>query len=250
MAPSSSKRSKSSSKSKHNALSSASLRNFFKLEDELSKHLDTDKVCDDVRKLLAEIRSNLSSNQDKHPTHSKSSHERSSALILAVKLRNMNRLFTFRNKQANTKLAEVRQKVEDHYLSLQNVSSEISHMKKNIETCLDFRADIYDIELVNSEESFSNCKEMTDNHDKEEKLDDHQLFLQRLNNELNERKSLLSNLNELEGRKSALLSDIKGKEQRLSQIGPKIVSIKKMAEPLLDLLGVSRGKKTTQKKTK
>jgi len=39
---------------------------------------------------------------------------------------------------------------------------------------------------------------------------------------------LLSNLNELEGRKSALLSDIKGKEQRLSQIGPKIVSIKKV----------------------
>ncbi|CAK5081234.1 unnamed protein product [Meloidogyne enterolobii] len=139
MAPSSSKRSKSSSKSKHNALSSASLRNFFKLEDELSKHLDTDKIGDDVRKILAEIRSNLNSNQDKHPTHSKSSHERSSALILAVKLRNINRLFTFRNKQANTKLAEVRQKVEDHYLSLQNVSSEIAHMKKNIETCLDFR---------------------------------------------------------------------------------------------------------------
>jgi len=120
--------------------------------------LDTDKICEDVRKILVEIRSNLNSNQDKHPTHSKSSHERrfkcflnlfyislifSSALILAVKLRNMNRLFTFRNKHANTKLAEVRQKVEDHYLSLQNVSSEIAHMKKNIETCLDFRFGVF-----------------------------------------------------------------------------------------------------------
>uniref|UniRef100_A0A1I8B3E4 t-SNARE coiled-coil homology domain-containing protein n=1 Tax=Meloidogyne hapla TaxID=6305 RepID=A0A1I8B3E4_MELHA len=228
MAPTSSKRSKSSSKSKHNALSSASLKNFFKLEDDLCKHLDTDKICDDVRKILTEIRSNSNTIQDKPPTHSKTNHEKNSALILAVKLRNLNRLFTFRNKQANTKLSDVRQKVEDHYLSLQNVSSEIAHMKKNIENCLDFRADIDDIELVNAEELSANSSKEMDNQEEEEKLDDHQLFLQRLNHELNERKSLLSNLNELEGRKSALLSDIKGKEQRLSQIGPKIVSIKKV----------------------
>ncbi|KAF7637764.1 hypothetical protein Mgra_00002738 [Meloidogyne graminicola] len=277
MAPASSKRSKNSIKSKHNALSSASSKNFFKLEDELSKHLDVDKIGDDLRKIINEIRSlsASSTNNDKQAPHSKANLDRSSALILAVKLRNLNRLFSFRNRQENLKLGEVRQKVEEHYLSLQNVTNEITHMKKNIENCLEFRADVDDIELP----EIGDVKmDMMNNHG-EEKLDEHHLYLQRLNHELNERKrflikyvltnvlfyfssyvcyfkhylhfnSLLSNLNELEGRKSALLSDIKGKEQRLSQIGPKIASIKKMTEPLLDLLGVSRGKKQPRKKAK
>lgn len=108
-----------------------------------------------MRKIINEIRSlsASSTNNDKQAPHSKANLDRrfyyfitenrilnfSSALILAVKLRNLNRLFSFRNRQENLKLGEVRQKVEEHYLSLQNVTNEITHMKKNIENCLEFR---------------------------------------------------------------------------------------------------------------
>jgi hypothetical protein len=63
----------------------------------------------------------------------------SSLIIAATKLRNLNRQSNFHNKNCSEKLTETRQKVEAHYLSLQNIKNEIAHLKKNIDACLEFQ---------------------------------------------------------------------------------------------------------------
>uniref|UniRef100_A0A915CWN2 THO complex subunit 5 n=1 Tax=Ditylenchus dipsaci TaxID=166011 RepID=A0A915CWN2_9BILA len=130
-----------------------------------------------------------------------------------------------------------RQKVEGHFLQLQNFKSEVGHLRKAIDACLEFQSSDCDIDLVPVEEFYEKAPESISQAEVTKK-DDHQLHLARLNYELYERKNMLGNLQELEGRKSVLLSDIRGKEQRLSQIKPKICKLKEAAKPLLEILGL------------
>ncbi|KAI3422022.1 hypothetical protein GPALN_012559 [Globodera pallida] len=215
-------------------LSTSSAVNFFKIEDAASKELSTDKTIKESAAQIAAIRSLLTSSSGNVRRQ-----ELKDPLILrAVKLRRLNRYFNFRNNFARDRLAEVRRKVEENYLSLQNLTNETTHLRKNIDVCMEFQAGDSDIGLVGLEEFNASAVAEVNGTGEVSEVDPHQLHLARLKHELGERRSMLANLQELEGRKSALLSDIRGKEQRLSQVRSKIQAIKKATSPLFDVLGL------------
>ncbi|KAL3083226.1 hypothetical protein niasHS_011028 [Heterodera schachtii] len=219
--------------SEHHHLITASTLNFFKIEDAASKGLTPENALKESAVQIASIRSSLAS----HSATVKKHELKDNLLINAMKLRRLNRYFNFRNNFARDRLSEARRKVEENHLSLQNLTNEITHLRKNMDVCMEFQAGDSDIELVGIDEFYASATGET-NGTEVAKTDEHQLHVARLKHELNERRSMLANLQESEGRKSALLSDIRGKEQRLSQIGSKISAIKKATIPLFDVLGL------------
>uniref|UniRef100_A0A914HL78 Uncharacterized protein n=1 Tax=Globodera rostochiensis TaxID=31243 RepID=A0A914HL78_GLORO len=202
-------------------LSTSSAVNFFKIEDAASKELSIDKTIKESAAQIAAIRSLLTSSSGNVRRQ-----ELKDPLILrAVKLRRLNRYFNFRNNFARDRLAE-------------NLTNETTHLRKNIDVCMEFQAGDSDIGLVSLEEFNASAVAEVNGTGEVSEVDPHQLHLARLKHELGERRSMLANLQELEGRKSALLSDIRGKEQRLSQVRSKIQAIKKATSPLFDVLGL------------
>lgn len=232
MAPPIVKRGSKPRNSSEQPLASSFTKSFFNLEDEFSSHVDRNKIESDLSLLVGNIRNSLKNNT----AGLKKTEIRDSLLLNAARLRRLNRHSNFRNRVEYSNLNDVRQKVEAHHLSLQNVTNEIAHLRKNIEACLEFQPSDADIELVEPEEYVA--KAPPGEHLDPAVSDPHQYYLCRLNHELKERNCMLANLQELEGRKSALLSDIRGKEQRLAQIRPKIGSVKRSTGPLLELLSV------------
>ncbi|KAI1696581.1 fms-interacting protein domain-containing protein [Ditylenchus destructor] len=209
---------------------------FFELEDRLATKLTNEKIKTELGEFTSFIRNQLQKFGNQQEAF-KNSQLTDSLMVKAIRLRNLNRLSNFRNKILRERLATARQKAEGHFLQLQNFKSEIGHLRKAIEACLEFQSSDSDIDLVPVEEFFE--KAPSSIYDPAVVKDDpHQLQLARLNYELFERKNILGNLQELEGRKSVLLSDIRGKEQRLSQIKPRIEALKTAAKPLLDILGL------------
>lgn len=72
--------------------------------------------------------------------------------------------------------------------------------------------------------------------DLNQKNDEHQVRIGRLNYELAQRNAMCDILREQEDLKSLLSSDIKGKINRLNQIKPLIGTIRDSAKPLLEIL--------------
>lgn len=54
-------------------------------------------------------------------------------------LRRLNRLSNFRNRLLRERFNSSRGKVEAHFLQLQNLKSEIAHIQKTIDACLEFQ---------------------------------------------------------------------------------------------------------------
>lgn len=79
-------------------------------------------------------------------------------------------------------------KIDEHHLELQNLLYEISHLKKEINTCLEFRSVDETISLVSAEE-FLNSSSMEVNQT-EIVNNEHKLKLARLDWELRERQKL------------------------------------------------------------
>lgn len=80
---------------------------------------------------------------------------------------------------------EEKLKIDEHHLELQNLLYEISHLKKEINTCLEFRSVDETVSLVSVEE-FLRSASMETNQD-EIVNNDHKLKLARLDWELMER---------------------------------------------------------------
>ena len=213
-----------------------SVSEFFEFEDKLASQLTNSKIESELNELNDFIRTQIS-RFESDPEAWKNRQLRDTILIKAIRLRRLNRLSNFRNKLLRERLATTRNKVEGHFLQLQNLKSEIGHLRKAIESCLEFQSSDSDIDLVSVEEFYEKAPESISNIEVT-KSDPHQLYLARLNYELHERKNILGNLHELEAQKGVLLSDIRGKEQRLTQIKPKIQALKLAAKPLLDILGL------------
>ncbi|VDN86089.1 unnamed protein product [Brugia pahangi] len=118
---------------------------------------------------------------------SEASNFEESLLSLFISLRRLNRLAQYRNRQIRDRVNQERAVVEERFLQLQNVRSEIEHLQKEINRCYDFRSADEDIELVSLEEFYANAppnisqEEITRN-------DPHRQHLARLNWEMQERK--------------------------------------------------------------
>ncbi|VDN21230.1 unnamed protein product [Gongylonema pulchrum] len=148
-----------------------------------------------------------------------------------ISLRRLNRLAQYRNRKIRDQVNQERAVVEERYLQLQNIKSEIEHLQKEIERCYDFRSADEHIALVPLEEFYANAPANISQEEVTRK-DPHQQHLARLNWEMQERKNLVGTLLEREGRKSVLISDITTKEHRLKSLKPKIEAIIEIAESI------------------
>ncbi|KAK6102605.1 Fms-interacting family protein [Brugia pahangi] len=169
---------------------------------------------------------------------SEASNFEESLLSLFISLRRLNRLAQYRNRQIRDRVNQERAVVEERFLQLQNVRSEIEHLQKEINRCYDFRSADEDIELVSLEEFYANAppnisqEEITRN-------DPHRQHLARLNWEMQERKNLVGTLQEREGRKNVLITDITTKEHRLKSLKPRIEAVIEAARPVQELMGLT-----------
>lgn len=61
------------------------------------------------------------------------------AKFLALELKQLNRLSNFRNHRLKSEVQALQNNADLVYLSFNNLANEISHIRKSITTCLDFR---------------------------------------------------------------------------------------------------------------
>ncbi|KAH7729417.1 fms interacting protein [Aphelenchoides avenae] len=217
-------------------LPTASLTAFLRKEDEIAGSKPREQVISEFQALTDSIRSEIEDGQ-KNAEKWDDQSTRDKLLVGAIQMRRLNRLSNYRIKHLRERTGIARGQLDSQFLLLQNIKSEISHLKKTIDSCLEFRSSDADVELVPVEEFYKNAPESVSNPEKT-RNDPHEQHLAQLNYELQERKNLMTTLHELDGRKQVLLSDIRGKESRLGQIKPRITSLKDAAKPLLDILGL------------
>lgn len=62
-----------------------------------------------------------------------------SLLSRLISMRRLNRLAQYKNRRARDVANEERAVVDERFLQLQNVQSEIEHLQKEISRCLEFR---------------------------------------------------------------------------------------------------------------
>lgn len=98
----------------------------------------TSTKIDETKKILQDIKNEILINCGQ-PEKWKQREVKDSILIKAIKLRRYNRLSNFHNKMLKERLSISQSSIENRYLALQNIKSEISHLKKAIDVCLEFQ---------------------------------------------------------------------------------------------------------------
>uniref|UniRef100_A0A1I7TML9 THO complex subunit 5 n=1 Tax=Caenorhabditis tropicalis TaxID=1561998 RepID=A0A1I7TML9_9PELO len=159
-----------------------------------------------------------------------------SSIAKIARLRRNTRLCHYATAQMRKEVAERMEIVDAKLLQLQNVTSEVQHIQKEIDRCLDFSAGDEGLELIPVEQFYSEAPTSLSRAD-ETMGNEHEQYLVRLKYEDDQRRDLLSTLNELEGRRNVLQSDIRGKEVRLQGLKPKLEDLAKVAEPVFDIVG-------------
>ncbi|CAD5216788.1 unnamed protein product [Bursaphelenchus xylophilus] len=200
---------------------------YYEEEDRLASRLTAQKVREISEKLLQGIRECL----QQRPRDVKK------AQCFALQLRQLNRHSNYRLKKLKDKLNEVRTDAEQSALAQNNLSSEISHIKRSIAACLDFQSLDQELDLVSLEEFKQKAPEVMEITE-EILQDEHKLYLARLNYEIHQRNAMVESLQELEGLRNVLASDISGKEHRLKQVDPIVARLQDTTKELLELLGV------------
>ncbi|PIC42436.1 hypothetical protein B9Z55_009519 [Caenorhabditis nigoni] len=201
----------------------------FALEDKISMELTHDKLFDEFNEDYTSLKTALEDYMDGKPTTT-------AAIARIARLRRNTRLCHYATAQMRKEVSERMDLVDAKLLQLQNVTSEVQHIQKEIDRCLDFSAGDEELELIPVEEFYAEAPE-TISKAEETMGNEHEQYLARLKYEDNQRRDLLSTLNELEGRRNVLQSDIRGKEVRIQGLKPKLDDLAKMVEPVFDTVG-------------
>ncbi|KAK6051920.1 hypothetical protein COOONC_10575 [Cooperia oncophora] len=161
----------------------------------------------------------------------------SSVLLNIIQMRRCSRIAHYATAQLRSETSAQLEQVEAKYLLLQNSSSEIQHLQKEISRCLQFSAGDEDIDLVPLEEFYAHAPEGV-SRPEVTRTNEHEQRLARLTWEIAQRKALVDTLTEQEGRRNVLISSINGKEQRLKSLRSKISLLITAAKPVQEALGV------------
>lgn len=201
----------------------------FNLEDKIAKEMTHDKIFEEFNEDYTFIRNVLKEYLEGKPTTT-------AAIAKVARLRRNTRLCHYATAQMRKDVAERMDIVDAKLLQLQNVTSEVQHIQKEIDRCLDFSAGDENLDLIPVEQFYSEAPNLLSRPD-ETTGNEHEQYLVRLQYENDQRRDLLSTLNELEGRRNVLQSDIRGKEVRLQGLKPKLEDLAKVAEPVFDIVG-------------
>ncbi|CAI2348229.1 unnamed protein product [Caenorhabditis sp. 36 PRJEB53466] len=201
----------------------------FNLEDKIAVDMTHDKIYEEFKEDIAYLNEAVEKYLEGKPTSTE-------AIAKIARLRRNTRLCHYATAQIRKEVAERMELVDAKLLQLQNVTSEVQHIQKEIDRCLDFSAGDEDLELISVEEFYQQAPESLSK--REETMGNvHEQYMARLKFENDQRRDLLSNLQELEGRRNVLQSDIRGKEVRLQGLKPKLEDLAKVAEPVFDMVG-------------
>ncbi|GMR42525.1 hypothetical protein PMAYCL1PPCAC_12720, partial [Pristionchus mayeri] len=208
-------------------------QDLYAIEDKIASELGTAVMAERIKEsanVLREILENFISGETP-PLDMRR------ATMASIQVRRYSRLIYYANAMKKKEVTLKMESVESKYMQLQNQSSEVGHLQKEIERCLQYPSNDEQIDLVPLEEFYEKAKpeiskpEITKN-------DEHQQKVARLNFEREERKHLMNTLNELEFRRSVLASDINKKESRIKSLKPKMDSVVKSARSLEEALGM------------
>ncbi|WKY00623.1 hypothetical protein Q1695_015000 [Nippostrongylus brasiliensis] len=154
-----------------------------------------------------------------------------------IHMRRCSRMAHYATAQLRSETSSRLEQVEAKYIHLQNSSSEIQHLQKEIGRCLQFSAGDEDIDLVPIEDFYANAPEGV-SRPEVTRTNEHEQRLARLTWEIAQRKALIDTLTEQEGRRNVLISSISGKEHRLKGLRSKISALIAAAKPVQEALGV------------
>ena len=162
---------------------------------------------------------------------------KSEACVLVTLMRRLNRYGQIRCKLLREKSSAAKEKVDAKYLQLMNVQYEISHLKKEIQKCLNFKSKDEEIDLVSIEELKSNAD--AEIYDAEKVGDDPYLLkLAQLQFELSERKRLGGEFKESVRERAKVKAVIEQKKRTLHKLLPNVDEVIKATKPLEEALGV------------
>ncbi|VDK42401.1 unnamed protein product [Anisakis simplex] len=214
---------------------------FYEAEDAEAMRLEWDKVegmFHEHSNRLRQLCNQLCSDNDNNTNTSEDGMTCVNESIMShlLSLRRLNRFAQFNNNKCREKGNTERENVDERFLQLQNVQSEIEHLQKEIARCVEFSSADEEIDLVPLNEFYENASA-----ELKEKAQQnaHQERIARLEWELTERKTLIGTLQEREGRKNVLISDISTKQNRLKSLKSMVESLIEAARPVQDLMGLN-----------
>ncbi|XP_067124081.1 THO complex subunit 5 homolog [Centruroides vittatus] len=213
----------------------------FLLEEDESQKREADKdyvlfkkTCDEIREHMKEI---LRLKEEKKSDTDEFEEHRVNTCMLFLVLKKLNRLDKHRCKRVRESVSEVKQKVDNFHLQLQNLQYEVMHLQKEVTKCLEFRSKDEEIELVPVEEFYKEAPAKI-SRPTETKNDPHQLTLARLEWELEQRKRLSEKLHKTESQKQEYQQEIEKKKECLENLQPTLKSILEATQPLHKELGI------------
>ena len=135
--------------------------------------------------------------------------------------------------KARIRTHEEKNKIDEYHLELQNLLYEISHLKKEINKCLEFRSLHEEISLVSIDEFYAKAPPEISNPSVT-KTSEHKLKLARLDWELIERQNMLERIKELENQIDLREKQLKLKQNKLESLHPKLNQIIEASKPTLE----------------
>lgn len=136
-------------------------------------------------------------------------------------LKKLNRGDKLRHKVILDRLTEVRSKVDMFHWQLQNLLYETNYLQKEISKCSNFRSKIDEIDLITKEEFIATLN----NDNEKNSRPDIEMFNERLDYELKERRRLVSVLEEKSKKKEKLANELQQKKRQLENVKPQIENI-------------------------
>uniref|UniRef100_H2ZCI5 THO complex subunit 5 homolog n=1 Tax=Ciona savignyi TaxID=51511 RepID=H2ZCI5_CIOSA len=189
--------------------------------------------CGDLRNVMAKVVEMKAEGKDK----SEISELRVQGSFHFLALKQLNRSAQINCKQVKDKTLETKQKLDNYNLQLENLQYEISHLRKEITKCLEFRSRHDDIQLVPVEDFYEEAPDSIAKSSST-KSDEHKQTLARLDWELEQRKLLADELTKLKQVKSEVLEEIGTKKQHLQVLAPALQNLLKSTLPLQDALNL------------
>ena len=169
--------------------------------------------------------------------------------IMLMLMRRLNRYGQLRCKMLREKSVEKKDLVDEKHIKFLGVQYEVSHLKKQIQNCYNFKSDDEDIEFVDLAYFKEHAsKEIYD----EEKIgnDPYLLRLAQLQFELAERKRLALEFKEAVRERAKLKTSIEQKKKTLTTLLPNVDEVIKASKPLEQSLGVESFFSETRQKLK
>ncbi|XP_068146273.1 THO complex subunit 5 isoform X1 [Drosophila tropicalis] len=199
----------------------------------MSSENDMDQILNkqfaDLREAIDEIQRLKSSGQNVEV-------KRSAAALMFVALKHSNREVKRNIKSGRDELHAEKLKVDMSRLQLQSLLYDVSHLKKEIIKCQQFKSRDSHLELLSDEEYASKLPSLATNGDEKSEVSSHSNHLHRLECELSLRKDLDNQYKSLLTAKQDLLQDNVNQTQRYGSFAPALRTLLDSTKPLHDAL--------------